>query len=142
TDLRVVLAPPTFSDAVTVTASRASERWSDAAAAPVSVVTGAELRASAPLVVDDVLRQTPGFTLFRRSSSRTANPTTQGVTLRGLGSAGGSRALVLADGVPLNDPFGGWVYWNRIPQAAIDRAEVLRGAASYIYGPNATAGVV
>lgn len=140
--LHVVLAPAVFTDTASVTAHRASERWTDAASAPVSVVTGAELRAAAPLVVDDVLRQTPGFTLFRRSSSRIANPTAQGATMRGLGSAGGSRALVLADGVPLNDPFGGWVYWNRIPQAAIDRAEVLRGASSYVYGPNATAGVI
>ena len=56
-----------------------------------------------------------GFTLFRRSSSLVANPTTQGVSLRGTGSSGASRTLVLWDGIPLNDPFGGWVYWDRVP---------------------------
>ena len=62
-----------------------------------------------------MLRQVPGFSLFRRTTSRAANPTTQGVSLRGLGASGASRALVLSDGFPLNDPFGGWVYWDRAP---------------------------
>jgi outer membrane receptor protein involved in Fe transport len=88
------------------------------------------------------LRATPGFSLFRRSSSRVANPTTQGVTLRGVSGSGASRTLVLADGVPLNDPFGSWVYWNRIPQAAIERVEVVRGGAGDLYGADALGGVV
>jgi outer membrane receptor protein involved in Fe transport len=89
-----------------------------------------------------VLRQTPGFTLFRRASSRTANPTTQGVTLRGVSGSGASRTLVLADGVPLNDPFGSWVYWNRVPMAAIDRVEVVRGGTGDLYGADALGGVI
>ena len=84
---------------------------------------------------------TPGFTLFRRSSSRVANPTTQGVTLRGVSGSGASRTLVLADGMPLNDPFGSWVYWNRIPLAAVDRVEVVRGATGDLYGAGALGGV-
>jgi outer membrane receptor protein involved in Fe transport len=92
--------------------------------------------------VDDVLRQVVGFSLFRRSGSRTANPTAQGVSLRGLGASGASRALVLADGLPLNDPFGGWVYWARVPREAIERIEVLRGGASDLYGSGALGGVV
>ena len=59
--------------------------------------------------LDDALRSVPGFSLFRRSSARVANPTTQGVTLRGLAASGSSRALALGDGLPLNDPVGGWV---------------------------------
>jgi len=72
----------------------------------------------------------PGFSLFRRSGSRTANPTSQGVSLRGLGASGASRAVVLADGIPLNDPFGGWVYWDRVPRVSVAEVEVLRGSAS------------
>ena len=68
-------------------------------------------------MLDDQLRSVPGFSLFRRTSSRVANPTTQGVTLRGMSASGASRTLVLADGVPLNDPFGAWVYWDRVPVA-------------------------
>ena len=97
---------------------------------------------SAAGAMDDLLRYTPGFSLFRRSSSRVANPTTQGVTLRGVSGSGASRTLVLNDGIPLNDPFGSWVYWNRVPQAAIDRVEVLRGTTGDLYGADALGGVV
>ena len=82
------------------------------------------------LTLDDRLRQVPGFSLFRRSSSRTANPTTQGVSLRGLGANGASRALVLQDGIPLNDPFGGWVYWDRVPAESIADIEIAQEGAS------------
>src|SRR5437588_815260 len=49
---------------------------------------------------------------------------------------------VLDDGIPLNDPFGGWVYWGRVPRVAIDRIEVVRGGASDLYGSGAMGGVV
>ena len=136
----VVLRPANFADSVVVTATRSPERLPSAASA--TVITSAELNNMAAGALDDALRSTPGFTLFRRSSSRVANPTTQGVTLRGVSGSGASRTLVLADGVPLNDPFGNWVYWNRVPQAAIDRVEVVRGATGDLYGAGALGGVV
>src|SRR6267378_369894 len=71
-----------------------------------------------------------------------AKPRTQGVSLRGLGASGASRALVVADGIPLNDPFGGWVYWDRLPRESINEMEVLRGGASHLYGSAALGGVV
>jgi outer membrane receptor protein involved in Fe transport len=108
----------------------------------VVVVSSQELAASAAPALDDALRQVPGFSLFRRSGSRFANPTTQGVSLRGLGASGASRALVLADGVPLNDPFGGWIAWGRVPRAEVERVEVMRGAGSDLYGSSALGGVV
>ncbi|MCA1585452.1 MAG: TonB-dependent receptor [Acidobacteria bacterium] len=138
--LRVVLQPSSFAESVVVTADRGAERLPNAASA--TVLTAAELANAAPAALDDVLRQTPGFSLFRRSSSRVANPTTQGVTLRGVSGSGASRTLVLADGVPLNDPFGSWVYWNRVPVAAVERVEVVRGAAGDLYGADALGGVV
>jgi outer membrane receptor protein involved in Fe transport len=64
------------------------------------------------------------------------------VTLRGVSGSGASRTLVLADGVPLNDPFGSWVYWNRIPMAAVEKIEVVRGATGDLYGAGALGGVV
>lgn len=138
--VRVVLRPAGFADSVVVTATRGAERLPSAASS--TVLTSAELSNSPAGSLDDVLRQTPGFSLFRRSSSRVANPTTQGVTLRGVSGSGASRTLVLADGVPLNDPFGSWVYWNRVPQAAVDRVEVVRGATGDLYGADALGGVV
>lgn len=131
----------TFSDEITVTATRTEQRLGDTAASVV-VLSSEELTAAAAPTVDDALRQVPGFSLFRRAGSRFANPTAQGATLRGLGGSGTSRALVLADGVPLNDPFGGWIYWSRVPRAAVERVEVLRGAGSDLYGSGALAGVI
>ncbi|HEX2834034.1 MAG TPA: TonB-dependent receptor [Thermoanaerobaculia bacterium] len=110
--------------------------------ASVVVLSRATLAQTAAPALDDALRQVAGFTLFRRSGSRVANPTTQGVSLRGVGASGASRALVLEDGVPLNDPFGGWVYWGRVPRVALERVEVLRGGASDLYGSTAMGGVV
>ena len=77
------------------------------------VVNQQQLQQTPGVNLDDRLRQVPGFSLFRRSSSLVANPTTQGVSLRAIGSSGASRTLVLWDGIPINDPFGGWVYWTR-----------------------------
>lgn len=110
--------------------------------APVTLLAGDTLERAPALALDDLLRQVPGFTLFRRTGSRTANPTAQGASLRGLGGSAATRALVLADGVPLADPFGGWVHWGRLPRVAVDRVEVVRGGASGLYGTGALAGVV
>ena len=115
-------------DAIVITPNRVEQKRSDVAA-NVTVLTRQDLESSASQTLDDFLRQVPGFSLFRRSSSLAAAPSTQGVSLRGMGPTATSRALVLLDGVPLNDPFGGWVYWSRIPLESIDRVEVVRGAA-------------
>lgn len=94
------------------------------------------------LTVDEVLRPSAGLSLFRRSSARTANPTTHGVTMRGLSASGASRALVLFDGLPLNDGFGAWVTWTRVPTEAIDSIEVLPGAGGDLFGSDALGGVI
>ncbi len=84
----------------------------------------------------------PGFELFRRSSSLVANPTTEGISLRGLGSTAASRSLVVLDDVPLNDPFGGWVHWEELPELSVQSVEVVRGGASDLYGSSAIGGVI
>ena len=132
------LQRPRISEAVTVVAAAPAIAIPSA----VTVLGRAELESAPAAGLDDVLRSVPGFSLFRRSSSRVANPTTQGATLRGLAASGASRALVLADGIPLNDPVGGWVYWNRVPAAALKEVAVARGAAGDLYGADALAGVV
>lgn len=139
-EMEIVLVPAAAAE-VTVTASRTEATLMDVPAS-VNVLDSKELRATPALAVDDALRQVPGFSLFRRTGSRVANPTTQGVSLRGVGASGASRALVLHDGVPLNDPFGGWVYWGRVPRNAIASAEVLHGGGSHLYGSDALGGVV
>jgi outer membrane receptor protein involved in Fe transport len=128
-------------DSITVTATRTTSRLANTPSS-VLILNRQAIAATAAPTVDDALRQVPGFSLFRRAGSRTANPTAQGVSLRGLGGSGTSRALVLDDGVPLNDPFGGWIFWGRVPRASLDRIEILRGGASDVYGSGAMSGVV
>ena len=140
-DLDVVLEPATLLETVTVTPTRSEQRLGDIPAS-VNVVTSEEIEASPALVADDVLRQVPTFSLFRRTSSLVAQPTTQGVSLRGIGPSGQSRTLVLLDGIPFNDPFGGWVYWTRVPLDSVDRIEVTDGPTSSLYGNYAMGGVI
>jgi outer membrane receptor protein involved in Fe transport len=126
---------------VVVTPSRIEERVSDTPAA-VTVIPGESVRNAAPQTVDDILRQVPSFSLFRRSSSLVTHPTAQGVSLRGIGPSGASRALVLQDGMPINDPFGGWVNWGRLPLLGIEQIEVMRGGGSAVWGNGALGGVI
>ncbi len=101
-----------------------------------------QLRFTPSNTLDGALRSVPGFTLFRRSDSFTANPTAQGVSLRGLGPSGASRSLVLLDGVPLNDPFGGWVAWTKVPRESLAGAEIVRGGGATAWGNAALGGIV
>lgn len=111
-------------------------------AGSVRVLDRAELAATPAMTVDGVLRGVPAFSLFRRSDSFSANPTAQGVSLRGLGPSGASRSLVLLDGLPLNDPFGGWVAWTRVPRASLERVEIVPGGGATAWGNAALGGVV
>ncbi|MBI3675438.1 MAG: TonB-dependent receptor [Proteobacteria bacterium] len=92
--------------------------------------------------LDDALKQVPGLSLFRRSTSVNANPTTQGVSLRSIAPSGAGRALVLLDGVPVNDPFGGWVIWSALPWEDLGGAQILRGAGTGPYGAGALTGTI
>jgi outer membrane receptor protein involved in Fe transport len=128
-------------DSVTVNADRGLVGVSDSATSVV-VLSLKQMENAPGLTLDDRLHQVAGFQLFRRTSSWTANPTTQGLSLRGLGSTAASRTLVVSDQVPLNDPFGGWIHWDEIPALAIDEVKLLRGGAADLYGSSAIGGVV
>ena len=138
---RIVLQPLGAHEEVSVTAYRTPLAESESPAS-VRLVTGEELRTAAPIALDDRLREVPGFELFRRSSSLVANPTSQGVSLRGLGSTAASRTLVLSNEIPLNDAFGGWIYWDEMPELSIGGVTVVRGGASDLYGSSAIGGVI
>jgi outer membrane receptor protein involved in Fe transport len=140
-ELTVVMQPAERREVVEVTAARTPLAL-DATASSVLTITRKQLEETAGLTLDDQLRQVAGFQLFRRTSSWVANPTTEGTSLRGLGSTAASRTLVLSDQVPLNDAFGGWVHWDEIPQPAIKDIELMRGGASDLYGSSAIGGVI
>ena len=127
---------------VVVTAERLPEAESSAPFS-VTAIDSDELRRAPQLRLDDILRAAaPGFSLFRRNSSRTANPTTQGVTLRNFGPSGAGRTLVLLDDIPLNDPFAGYVLWSQVPVGSVHLALVQPGSGAGLFGNAALAGTI
>jgi len=92
--------------------------------------------------LDELLKDVPGVQLFRRSDARSGHPTSQGVTLRALGGNASSRALLVLDGVPQSDPFGGWVNWPAYDPASLADIRVVRGGGSVANGPGALAGTI
>lgn len=101
-----------------------------------TIVSGATGR------IEDVLLNVAGFQQFRRSDSRSANPSAQGVTLRALGGNATSRALVLLDGVPIADPFFGYIPLSAIPPESLGQIRVTRGGGSGPFGAGALAGTI
>jgi outer membrane receptor protein involved in Fe transport len=140
-DTTLHLAPAGTAEQVTVTAYRAplGDLESPAITRQLSSET---LETTAAVSLDGRMRQLPGVELFRRSSSLVANPSSQGISLRGLGSTAASRTLVTEDDVPLNDPIGGWIHWEEQPELAIHSIELVRGGASSLYGSSAIGGVI
>jgi len=92
--------------------------------------------------IEDILQQIPGLQLFRRSDATSAHPTSQGVTFRALGGNASSRVLLVLDGVPQADPFGGWVDWPAYDPSSLEQVRVTRGGGTVPYGPGALAGVI
>lgn len=99
-----------------------------------------DLRAQQRL--DEALATVPAVSLFRRNSSLAANPTTQGISLRAIAPSGAGRTLVTLDGVPLNDPFGGWVIWSQVPTESLSGLDIVRGSGAGPYGAGALTGVI
>jgi outer membrane receptor protein involved in Fe transport len=139
--LTITLPIAPLTENMVVTPGRIEQKLGDL---PVQVTTlrrGAVERSTA-LVVDDLLRQVPTFSLFRRSSSLVSHPTTHGVSLRGIGPSGVSRTLVLVDNAPYTDPFGGWVAWSGIPLEVVERVEIVPSNGSHLYGSSASGGII
>ena len=92
--------------------------------------------------LEQLLKDVPGIQLFRRSDARSGHPTSQGVTLRALGGNASSRALLVLDGVPQSDPFGGWINWPAYDPSGLSGVRVIRGGGSVANGPGALAGTI
>jgi len=140
--LIMAVASPAWADPVeqvTVTGTKLPEAVGSAAFSSTTL-TQDQLSVSDRL--DDALEQVPGLSLFRRTVSTSSNASTQGVSLRAIAPSGAGRALVLLDGVPVNDPFGGWVIWTALPYEDIASANVIRGAGSGPYGAGALTGTI
>ncbi|MDQ8199261.1 TonB-dependent receptor plug domain-containing protein [Pelagicoccus enzymogenes] len=92
--------------------------------------------------IADSLATYPGIASFRRTNSLAAHPTTQGVRLRNFGANASSRALVLFDGVPQNDPFGAWVYWHQYDLTQLDALHIYPSGIAETWGNMASGGLV
>jgi outer membrane receptor protein involved in Fe transport len=133
--------PPPAADVevVVVYPPRLAPLGGDAAFSAVQI--GSETLKVMPRI-DQALESAPGVSLFRRTTSLSANPTTQGVSLRSIAGSGAGRALVTLDGAPVNDPFGGWVIWTALPPEGLAGANIVRGSGAGPYGAGALTGVI
>ena len=126
---------------IAVTATRSSTAVTQVPFSRVEL-SGDFFRSSPNVTIDGALRGIAGFSLFRRTDSLVAHPTAQGVSLRGLGPSGASRSLILLDGVPLNDPFGGWIAWSKVPRESLAGIELVPGAGGTAWGNASLGGVI
>jgi vitamin B12 transporter len=108
----------------------------------VQEITRERLASSASGRIEDVLSSAAGFQQFRRSDSRSSNPSAQGVTLRALGGNATSRTLVLLDGVPMADPLFGYIPLSAIAPERLGSVRVTRGGGSGAFGAGAVAGTI
>lgn len=135
--VNIVLGPGSvLLPGVVVTATR-SPVAATKVAATVNVMTPERVRTSPARTTDDLLRELPGVELPRTSS--TVSGPEEIVSIRG---ADEGRTLVLLNHVPLNDPWGEWIQWNRAPRSQLDRVEVVEGGGSSLYGNYAMGGVI
>lgn len=107
-----------------------------------AVIERARLQDSASGRIESVLGDVAGFQQFRRSDSRSANPSAQGATLRALGGNASSRTLVLLDGVPMADPFFGYIPFSALVPDRLSVVRVTRGGGIGAFGAGAVAGTI
>ena len=135
----MALAPPSLPVAQVSPDIVVTGRGLDGQASPAATLTvdRAAIERAASGRMEDVLRDVAGLASFRRSDSRSSHPTSQGLTLRGLGGNAASRVTLSLDGVPQADPFGGWIAFTALDPHAMERIRVTRGG-----GTEAVAGTI
>lgn len=101
-----------------------------------------QLKDDASGLLENALEDVAGFQQFRRSDSRSANPSAQGANLRGLGGNASSRTLVLLDGVPVADPFFGYIPFTALVPDRLSLIRVTRGGGVGAFGAGAVAGTI
>lgn len=137
----LILPLPAIAQEIVVT-GRGLDAPPGEAAYAVAQIDRERLSESASGRLEDVLRDAAGAAQFRRADSRSAHPTAQGLTLRGLGGNASSRALLLLDGVPQADPFGGWVAFPAYLPERLASVRITRGGGSGYQGAGALAGTI
>lgn len=134
--------PPASASQEIVVTARALPDAEAERAYSVEIIDAKRLSNSPSSQLDEILKDVHGLQLFRRSDARSGHPTSQGVTLRALGGNAASRALLVLDGIPQSDPFGGWINWPAYDPASIGEVRIVRGGGSVGNGPGALAGTI
>lgn len=106
-------------------------------AATVNVLTPEQIATSPARETQDLLREIPGVELPRTSS--VVGGTAQIVSIRGVDEG---RTVVTADGIPINDAWGEWIDWSKLPKGMVDRVEVMEGGSSSLYGNGGIGGAI
>ena len=106
-------------------------------ASTVNVLSPEQIQQSPAREAQDMLREIPAVELPRTSSL--VGGTAQIVSIRGVDEG---RTGVLFDGVPINDAWGEWIDWGRVPKSMLDRVEVVEGGTSSLYGNGAMGGMI
>lgn len=124
-------------DQVIVTATKYPVKQSQTGKV-VIVISHEEIEKSAGKPLGELLGEQAGIIV---SGSLNDPGTNQSIFIRGAGSG---RALVLIDGIPVNDPTATDNSFdiNLIPVTMIERIEISKGAQSTLYGSDAIAGVI
>ena len=123
-------------DDIVVTATKTEKNIADAPGS-ITVIDQVDLQKKDIQTVDDALSSIPGVFVKR---TKGLMDSTASVMLRGFNND--QYTLVLLDGQPLNDAYTGGIEWGSVPVSNIQRIEVIRGAASALYGGNAMGGVI
>jgi outer membrane receptor protein involved in Fe transport len=134
-DVRLESGPLMLSGIVTSATRTPAE--ASRVAATVNVLTSEQIRTSPARETQDLLREIPGVELARTSSL--VGGSAQIVSIRGVDEG---RTAVLFDGIPVNDAWGEWIDWGRVPKSLVERVEVLEGGGSNLYGNGAMGGVI
>ncbi len=100
---------------------------------PVSIVSERRIKTSAPVSVSDVLTEEPGLSLRKDGAWATD------INIRGLS---GQKIVTLVDGHRIETASNIAAGLSMIDVNDIDRIEVIKGAASVLYGSGAMGGVV
>lgn len=122
------------------TATRSERKVSDVSSS-VEVITQKDIQESVAKSADELVREVSGIDL-KHTQGIMSTGTTNQVFMRGFGGNTESRALLLIDGIPMNDSYTGGIEWNQVPIDAIQRIEIVKGAGSALYGANAMGGVI
>ena len=124
-------------ESVVVTATRSARSINDVPES-VSVVSAQAIADTPGQALDDILKHSASVDLPNATSYQ-LHPTANNISMRGLG---GIRALVLLDGVPMNDPFFGYLQWSRVPLELVNQVEIVRGGGATLWGNYAMGGVI